>query len=167
MSQPYLPAPGYGYPPAGWATHPVRRANPVGLVLAVLGGSVALVGTLVDWYSPGSIALHDIIAGLDAPGAKAFPRAYFDWLMWALLALTVVTALFANTVGPLTTTLRVASPLLGALGAILVCASLGQLISGQSIFEHSGAGLWLVLAGFVLAGASGIIGPRRSSGPVG
>jgi hypothetical protein len=165
MSQPYGVSPGHWYgPPQGYGAPVARRANPVGITLAVIGGALALIGTLVDWYSPGSISLQDIIQALDAPGSKAFPKAYFDWLMWVLLAATVVAAVFANTVGPLSTPLRVVSPLFGALGAALVCTSLGQLLQGQSIFDHSSAGLFLVLAGFLLAGVSGILGPRR--GPI-
>lgn len=164
MSQPYLPAQGYGYPPPGRGGLASRTANPLGIALATIGGGLALIGTLVDWYSPGSTSWQDIIQALDAPGAKAFPKAYFGWLMWVLLALTVVAALFANTAGPLGTTLRVVSPLFGVLGAVLVCTSLGQLIQRGSIFDHSSAGLWLVLAGFILAGAGGIPGPRRSAG---
>ncbi len=162
MSEPYAAGPGYGYPPVGRDVRTDRTANPVGMAGAALGGVLALFGTLVDWYSPGSISLQDIIRALQAPGADAFPKAYFGWLLWVLLALTVVTALFANTVGPLTTALRVVSPLLGVLGAVLLCTSLGQLISNRSIFDHSSAGLWLVVVGFVIAGVSAIPGPRRS-----
>lgn len=165
MSRPYLPAQGYAYPPPGRGGPASRTANPLGIALATIGGALALIGTLVDWYSPGSTSLQEIIQALDAPGAKPFPKAYFGWLMWVLLALTVVAALFANTAGPLGSTLRVVSPLFGVLGAVLVCTSLGQLIQRGSIFDHSSAGLWLVLAGFILAGAGGISGPRRSAGP--
>lgn len=166
MSLPHLPSPGYGYPPPGRGASASRRANPVGIASAAIGGSLALLGTLLDWYSPGSISLQDILQALQAPGAKAFPRAYFGWLMWVLLALTVVTALFANTVGPLSTTFRVASPLIGVLGAVLICVSLGQLVRDQSIFDRSSAGLWLVLAGFLIAGMSAIPGPRRKREPM-
>jgi hypothetical protein len=51
--------------------------------------------------------------------------------------------------------------LLGALGAALVCVSLDQLVQSGSIFAHTAVGLWLVLGGFVVAGFSGVPGPRR------
>lgn len=166
MSGRYAAMPGSGYPPTAWGPPAARSANPVGIVVAIVGGALSLIGTLVEWYSPGSVTLQDIIRALDAPGAKAFPKAYFGWLMWVVLALTVVAALFANVAGPLSTPMRVASPVLGALGAILVCVSLGQLISGRSILDQSGAGLWLVLGGFIVAGLAGVLGPRRARGPM-
>lgn len=150
--------------PSAWQMHALRGANTMGIALAAIGGVVALIGTLVDWYSP-SVSLRDIILALDAPGAKAFPQAYFQWLMWVLLALTVAAALFANTVSPLSTALRVASPILGALGVVLVLVSLGQVIEGASIFSHASGGLWLVLGGFVVAGAAGTLGPVRLRPP--
>ena len=151
---------GFQYPPST-QLRSSRVGNPAAMLFALLGGAAALVGTLLDWYSPGPVSLSDIVHALDAPGAKAFPKAYFGWLMFVLLAVTVVAALFANAAHPLSTALRVISPLLGVLGAALVCLSLDQLIQGASIFDHTGAGLWLVLAGFVVAGLSGIPGPRR------
>jgi hypothetical protein len=152
---------GFAYPPA----RPVRRGNPGAMAFALIGGSAVLVGTLLDWYSPG-VSLPDIVKALDAPGAKAFPKAYFGWLMFVLLAVTVIATLFANAAHRLSTALRILSPLLGLLGAALACLSLHQLIQGASIFAHASVGLWLVLAGFVVAGLSGIPGPRRRS-PIG
>ena len=151
---------GFQYPPST-RLRASRVGNPAAMLFTVLGGATALVGTLLDWYSPGAISLKDIVNALDAPGAKAFPKAYFGWLMFVLLAATVVTALFANAAHRFSTALRVVSPLLGGLGAALVCLSLDQLIQGASIFDHTRAGLWLVLAGFVVAGLSGLPGPRR------
>ena len=40
--------------------------------------------------------------------------------------------------------------------------SLHQVITNGSIVDHSAAGLWLALAGFVVAGLSGVPGPRRA-----
>jgi hypothetical protein len=151
---------GFAHPPSTQLRTP-RVGNPAAMACAVAGGAAALVGTVFDWYSPGHTSLPDIVKLLDAPGAKAFPKAYFGWLMFVLLAATVVAALFANAAHPLSTALRIVSPLLGLLGAALVLVSLDQLVSGASIFDHAGAGLWLVLAGFVVAGFSGTPGPRR------
>jgi hypothetical protein len=150
---------GFAYPLA----RPTRFGNPVAMAFALVGGAAVLVGTLLDWYSRGDVSLQDIVKALDAPGAKAFPKAYFGWLMFVLLAATVMAALFANAVHPFSTALRIVSPLLGVLGAALVCLSLHQLSQGASIFDHTAVGLWLVLAGFVVAGLSGMPGPRRGA----
>ena len=147
---------GFAYPPP----RPTRVGNPVAMMLAIDGGAAALVGMLLNWYA-GDVSLGDIVDALDAPGAKAFPKAYFGWGMFALLAATVVTALVANTTLAIGGSLRVISPVLGVAGAALVLVSLHQLISTGSTFEHSAIGLWLVLAGFVVAGLSGIPGPRH------
>ena len=147
---------GFAYPPP----RPTRVGNPVAMMLAIDGGGAALVGMLLNWYS-GDVSLGDIVDALDAPGAKAFPKAYFGWVMFVLLAATVVAALLANTTLAVGGPLRVVSPVLGVAGAALVLVSLHQLISSGSIFEHSAIGLWLVLAGFVVAGLSGIPGPRH------
>jgi hypothetical protein len=150
---------GFAYRPQ----RPTRVGNPAAMAVALLGGAAALAGTALDWYSPGDVSLQDIVSALDAPGAKAFPQAYFGWLMFVLLAATVLAALFANVVHPLSTALRMVSPLLGVAGAALVCVSLHQIIRGASIFDHTAIGLWLVLAGFVVAGLSGVPGPRRGA----
>lgn len=146
---------GFAYPPP----RPTRVGNPVAMMLAIDGGAAALVGMLLNWYS--GVPLGDIVDALDAPGAKAFPKAYLGWIMFVLLAATVVAALLANTTLLVGGLLRVISPVLGGAGAALVLVSLHQLISSGSIFEHTAIGLWLVLAGFVVAGLAGIPGPRR------
>lgn len=146
---------GFAYPPP----RPTRVGNPVAMMLGIDGGAAALVGMLLNWYS--GVPLGDIVDALDAPGAKAFPKAYLGWIMFVLLAATVVAALLANTTLLVGGLLRVISPVLGGAGAALVLVSLHQLISSGSIFEHTAIGLWLVLAGFVVAGLAGIPGPRR------
>lgn len=139
----------------------LARPNLVGVSVAFGGGVLALLGTAVNWYSPGSVSLQDIVSILDLPGAKTLPKAYFGWALWVVLALTVICSMLGNVPGPLSTPGRIAGPLLGAGGAALVCASLSALIEGHSIFDHADAGLWFVLAGFLVAGAAGAFGPRR------
>jgi hypothetical protein len=178
VTYPYQPVPGPADPasgawaPAGYGSAygaygagrpPVRRVpNPVGIAIALVGGIAALVGVFVDWYT--DVQLGDIVNGLDADGAKAFPKAYFGWLMWVLLAATVVAALLANLPVGVAGALRVISPILGVLGAVLVIVSLHELIRGASVFDHSAGGLYLVLVGFVVSGAGGVPGPRRAVG---
>jgi hypothetical protein len=173
-SAPYPPGPGqggYGPPvPPGYGRYgasagrpPGRRAaNPAGIAVALIGGGTALIGTFVDWYT--GVTLGDIVNALDADGAKAFPKAYFGWLMWVLLAATVVTALFANLPHGAANALRVISPVLGALGVVLVLVSLNELSQQGSVFDHSSGGLYLVLLGFAVAGVGGLFGPRRAPG---
>ena len=166
MTHPYPPVsppPGYGYGADPYASpaSPVRRAaNPLGIVATLVGGGLVLLGSFLPWYT--DTYLGDIVNALDADGAKAFPKAYFDWLMWVLLAVTVVAGLFANLPLGAATALRIVSPILGALGAVLVFASLNDLISNGSAFDHSAVGLYLTLVGFLLAGVGGVLGPRRA-----
>ncbi len=150
-----------GWSPPYPGRPPVRRVvNPAGIAIALLGGGAALIGSFVDWYT--DVKLGDIVNALDVDGAKAFPKAYFGWLMWVLLAATVVTALFANLPHGAAGALRIVSPVLGAVGAVLVLVSLDELVQTGSVYDHSSGGLYLVLLGFVGAGVGGALGPRRS-----
>lgn len=149
---------------APYGPRAAARGNVVGIAVATLGGVLVVVGSLVDWYSPGSVKLQDIVYALDnVSGAKALPKAYFGWLMWVLLALAGAAAMFGNVPSPASTLCRVASPVLAVLAVVLACVSLSQLIEGRSIFDHAAAGLWLVLAGFVVIGVGGVLGPRRGA----
>ncbi|PZS25883.1 MAG: hypothetical protein DLM58_21620 [Pseudonocardiales bacterium] len=157
---PASPYPGYVLMPA---QPPKNRVGIVGAVVTVLGALTALAGTALHWYSVGGIDidLHDIEQATSPSGAKALPHTYFGWLLWVLLALTIVAALLANVPGPLSTTLRVLSPLLGVLSVILLLASLGQLQRDRSVFDDATVGLWAIVIGFIVTGFGGVFGPRR------
>lgn len=173
MTGPYPvpPPPGYGYgygPPGGPAAPPWagggRAVNPAGIAVSLVGGALVLLAAFLPWYSAGDndTVLADIVRALDVDGAKAFPKAYFGWLIWVVLAGCVVAALFANLPGRASGALRVAAPVLGAAGALCVVLALDDLIRQGSVFDNSGAGLYLTLIGFLVAGAGGALGPRRT-----
>ena len=161
MSSPEQTSP---YP--GYLLVPVRtprnRVGTTGVIVSVAGALMALVGTALPWYSVHGVhvRLQDFTAGTSASAAKALPHAYFGWLLWVLLALTIIAALLAAVPGPLSRTLRILSPLLGGLSALLMLVSLGQL-EEASIYNHTALGFWVILIGFISTGLGGSFGPRR------
>lgn len=146
---------------------PVRaqkdRAGIAGAIVTVVGTLTALVGTVLAWYSVtgADVDLQDFARGTSSAGAKDLPHMYFGWLLWLLLALTFVAALLATLPGPLSVTLRILSPLLGVLNAVLMVVSLGQLSPDNSIYDHTASGFWATLIGFIVTGFGGVFGPQR------
>ncbi|MEP7021821.1 MAG: hypothetical protein ABI808_14340 [Pseudonocardiales bacterium] len=153
------PYPGYMLVPV---RSPKNRVGTTGAIVTVVGALMALIGTALPWYSVNGVhvRLQDFTAGTSSSNAKPFPHAYFGWLLWVLLGLTLVAALLATLPGPLSTILRVLSPLLGVLSAFLLVISLGELLE-TSIYDHTALGFWAILIGFIVTGFGGVFGPRR------
>jgi hypothetical protein len=155
------PPPAYG----GYGSAPRRTFGVIGAILAIVGGAALVVGfTAVAWYSAGGRdikyqALHD---AMQLPGADSFGKLYFTWLGWALIAASVVIALLANVPTGAAATLRLLGLVVGIGSAVVTIFALKTGIgSFADVFKHTAVGLYLVLAGFVVAGIGAAVGPRR------
>jgi hypothetical protein len=141
------------------------RAGLIGIAVTTFGTLLLGLSMAIVWYAASRldhVNLQDIAKAADASSTKALPHMFFGWLLWVLWAATVVLALLANLPSAVSTGLRVISPTLGLLGALLVYVSLDEMITGgASVFDHATIGLWLALTGFVITGLGGAIGPRR------
>jgi hypothetical protein len=150
----------------------------VGLAVAGVGAIVLVVGFFLNWYSQDGqgAKFSDFHKQLDGPGAPGFPKMYFGWLGWALLALVIIAAVLANLpIGPAAAVMRILAPVLGIVGAAVTLLALNNFWdkykdllaqSGQpadvGLFKHSAIGLYMALAGFVIAGIAGVFGPKRA-----
>lgn len=181
------PTAGYGYPaqpPAmGPLTSQFARIDPgpsqgfgvAGALVAAVGAALVIVAfTAVDWFTHTGDShskfgdVHDLLssAGRYATGPA---KAYFSWLGWTLLIVALLSALLAvtPTVGrafrgltPVVAAAAVvvtfvAIKLLGGAGEVGITETYGDYL------DHARTGFYLAVAGFVLIGIGGLIGPRR------
>ncbi|HEY7048531.1 MAG TPA: hypothetical protein VH373_15030 [Jatrophihabitantaceae bacterium] len=170
---------GYGYGQGyggygSYSSQPRQTIGIVGLVVAFVGAIVLISGFFLNWYSAdgGHLKFSDIHKTLDGPGAPGLPKAYFGWLAWVLLALVIIAAVVANLpIGSASLPMRIAAPVIGLLGLLLTLLALNSYwdkvkdVNGGGdvgIFKHSAIGLYLTLAGFIIAGVAGVFGPRRA-----
>ena len=172
---------GYGYGQQGYGAYSSysqsrQSLGIVGLVVAIVGAIVLISGFFLNWYSQSGqgVKFSDIHKDLNAAGSLApgLSKAYFGWLAWVLLALVIIAAVAANLpIGPSALIFRIAAPVIGLLGVLLTLLALNSYfdkakdVAGATdvgIFKHSAIGLYLTLAGFVVAGVAGVFGPRRA-----
>jgi hypothetical protein len=163
--------------------------NPFGGAL-VLGGTVAvIVGlTVTPWAgnhrSSGTASdLHRFLSGSQLLLAgPALPDAFFSWLSWGLLVITVAlgTLAICPIQGNASFALRIFAFLAGSAAMAISFIALviavrwiakvssefgddgGPLSLSQSarfVVEHAGAGAWLTFGGFVLIAIGGLCGP--------
>jgi hypothetical protein len=180
---------GYGYQQGAqsWGGSGKREGSQsvgiIGLVGAAVGAILLILGaTALAWYKidgqDGKFSdLHNDVK--DAPGAAgvAMAKAYFGWLAWVLLALVIIAAVLANLpIGSPGLVFRIVAPVIGVLGLVLTLLALnnywdkskeaaqaqGADVGDLGIFKHSQIGLYLMLAGFLIAGVAGVFGPRRA-----
>jgi hypothetical protein len=180
---------GYGYQPGspswggGYGTQQQARQSVgiIGLIGAAVGAVLLIVSfTALAWYkiqgANGKFSdLHSDVK--DAPGAAGLglAKAYFGWLAWVLLALVVIAAVMANLpIGPSGLVFRIVAPVVGVLGLVLTLVASNNYwdklkdqfkaagIDDVGLFKHSQIGLYLTLAGFLIAGVAGVFGPRRA-----
>lgn len=178
---------GYGYQQGAqsWGASGQREGGQsvgiIGLVGAAVGAILLIVGaTALAWYKirgqNGKFSdLHTDIK--DAPGAAGLglAKAYFGWLAWVLLALVIIAAVLANLpIGSTSLVFRIVAPVIGVLGLGLTLLALNNYwdklkdqfqsvgIDDVGIFKHSQIGMYLMLAGFLIAGVAGVFGPRRA-----
>ncbi|MCU1656213.1 MAG: hypothetical protein JWO57_869 [Pseudonocardiales bacterium] len=158
-------------------TTPPRPALPgvgvAGITTLVAGAVLVLLSfTAFDWYgaasgadSRGAIRFHDLHSLAGLPGMPGLPKAYFGWLAWILLMVVILVGLAANMPSPATPALRAGGLLIGLAGAGATYVALSKLLdatgSSGGVFDHAKIGLWLALAGYVVAGAGAAVGARR------
>jgi hypothetical protein len=179
---------GYSYPQGGsswggsnYGTEKRQSVGIVGLAVAAVGAILLIIGvTALAWYKiaghSGKFSdLHGDVK--DAPGSVGLglAKAYFGWLAWVLLALVIITAVLASLpIGSSGLVFRIVAPVLGVAGLVLTLLAANNYwdkledqfhaagISDVGIFKHSQIGLYLTLAGFLIAGVAGVFGPRRA-----
>lgn len=168
---------GYGYQP-GWGGYGTQRRETVGIVGlagAAVGAILLIIGfTALKWYDIGGqeFKVNDLRKSLDRSGAPGFPKAYFSWLGWALLVLVVIAAVLASLpIGPSAVIFRTVAPVLGVVGIVITLLALNNYWDKAQdanpgldlgLVKHSAVGLYVTLAGFLIAGVAGVFGPRRA-----
>lgn len=133
-----------------------------GAGIAVSGAVLVVVSfTILDWLGPGGVTatFSDL-----RNGSKAFSLAYFTWLGWALLVLTLLVALGANLSRPVHRTLRLLGLVLGIAGlAMSLLALKSEGINWTGVLHHARLGLWVAMAGFLLVGIGAATGPALAT----
>lgn len=172
---------GYSYQQQSWSdgrsSQGTQSLGFIGLAVAAVGAILLIIGvTALKWYSYGAGAdqkFSDIHKDLNNPGAPGLSKAYFGWMAWVLLILVVLVAVAANLpIGSGATILRIVAPVLGIIGLVLTLVALNSYFDKAKdaaqaqgvdvgLFKHSAIGLYLTLAGFLIAGVAGVFGPRR------
>jgi hypothetical protein len=163
----------YSYPQQTWGARRRETVGVIGLIGGAVGAALLIVSfTALAWYRiiGRDIKFSDIHKSLNEPGAPAFPKAYFGWLGWVLLALVVVSAVLASLpIGSAALTFRIVAPATGLVGIIVTLLALNNywdkannVLGDVGVFKHSAAGLYLTLIGFLIAGVAGVSGPRRA-----
>jgi hypothetical protein len=169
---------GYGQGYSGYGNEQRQTLGIVGIAVAIVGAVVLISGFFLSWYKiAGQEAkFSDIHKDLSDAGSLApgLAKAYFGWLAWVLLVLVIIAAVVANLpVGAAVLPMRIVAPVIGLLGVLLTLLALNSYWdkakdtpAGQGadlgIFKHSAIGLYLTLAGFIIAGVAGVFGPRRA-----
>jgi hypothetical protein len=150
----------------------------VGLAAVVLGAVLVLVSfTALSWYgggrgadSAGAAKFGDLHTLATAVAGSGLGRTYFSWLAWILLILVIVIGLAANIPSPGTGALRGIGLVVGGAAAVLTYLAVAKLFDAVhalggtqvGVFDHAQPGLYLALAGFLLAGVGAAIGPKRA-----
>jgi hypothetical protein len=152
-----------------------RSIGVAGIGLVLLGVVALLVSFTapVDWYpgstGPSAVAhirfsdLHHLTA---ASGSVAIAKAYFGWLAWVLLIVLIIVGFAANMPTPAADGLRVLGFVVGLAGAAVTYVALNRLAGSAGsggAFEHSRAGVWLAVTGYLVAGVGAAVGPKRDA----
>jgi hypothetical protein len=156
---------------------PSRTFGVMSALVAVIGAVLVVVAfTAVDWFDSSMSLGHfsDVRSLLDAGGSLAYgpAKVYFDWLGWVLLGVAFVTALLAA-VPTLGAPFRIIAPIVAAGGIVMTFLSVklvrsGALVGGLNepsygrYLSHAGPGFYLAVAGFLLMGIAGALGPQRA-----
>ena len=163
---------GYSYPQQAWGTRRRETIGVIGLIGAVAGATLLIVSfAALAWYRivGHDITFSDFHRSLNQPGAPGFPKAYFGWLGWVLLALVVISAVLASLpIGSAALTFRIVAPATGVIGIVVTLLALNSYwdkaantFGDVGVFKHSAVGLYFALIGFLIAGVAGVFGPRR------
>ncbi len=147
---------------------PSQTFGAVAAAVTLVGAVLVLVSfTLTNWLTGHNTHFNDLRATLDTnAGSFSEPaRSFFGWLGWVLLIVTTLAALLAA-VPTLGTPFRFVSPIV-AIGAIVITFLAIQLVRGNpalsysDYLKHARAGFYLAVAGFLLTGIGGAIGPAH------
>lgn len=155
---------------------PPRSIGTRGIGLVLVGALTVLISfTVLEWY-PGSngpsavthIRFADLHEASNFELAPVLPNAYFGWLAWVLLLLVLAVGWAANLPTPASGVLRllgVAVGLGGTVATYFALDALSEINEGDYPLHNASAGIWLTLAGFLVAGTGAAIGPRRGHDP--
>ncbi len=152
-----------------------RVVGAPGLALTALGGLMVVVSfTVLGWYSAsggvdtvGAIGFGELHAQTRSFDAPQLARDYFAWLSWVLLLATIGMGIEANLPSRSSGSFRVLGFVSGCVGAGVTYLALHSLWGALAdrygadvgVFRHASLGLWVALAGFVLAGLGAALGP--------
>lgn len=166
--------PPYEQAPSGQAPYRPPPMNPfgtesnqafgiVGTVLTLLGGIILVVSfTAVDWFTQG-LSFSDVSTQLNNGNGNGFATAYFGWLAWVFLIITVVAGVLASFPSPALRALRIIGVVVGvaAAGLTFLAINLGAGTTYGHNLAHARVGFYLAIVGFLLAGIGAGIGPRK------
>lgn len=144
----------------------------MGIALVLVGAVLVLLSfATLDWYAApppgpdvvsGSTTFSALHHNADQLGGAGLASAYFSWLSWLLLIAVITVGAATLVVRKNVDAYRVGGLFLGLVGAATTYYALNQMAgasSGGGTFDHASIGVWLTLAGFLLAGAGAAIGP--------
>ncbi|MEO9110425.1 MAG: hypothetical protein ABI368_09420 [Jatrophihabitantaceae bacterium] len=167
--------PQYGQPQYGQPAYPQQaygsrgRATPgvAGLILTGLGAILLIVaGTALNWFKGGgSSKLSDIRQVIsNESSVNAITKAYFTWLIWALIAVGVIAAIAANVPSPAATGMKVLGALVGFAAIILtfLAIRIGQGFPYSQVLKQTRTGFYIASIGFLLVAIGALVGPRRN-----
>jgi hypothetical protein len=155
-------------PQPGAAAAATRPPAPADFVIDGVGAAIIGVGlmllilalTTLDWYRnvsqfgyTGSSTFGTIRAatrGYTSDGAHGLALAYFHWLAYALVALTVLTALIAKLTGSRILVLIAGNVLVALAGTILTAVAFIAGGPASALFTHGGPGFWCAFVGFLV-----------------
>ncbi|MDT4907682.1 MAG: hypothetical protein QOF87_3090 [Pseudonocardiales bacterium] len=150
-----------------------RSMGTRGIALVLIGALALLISfTVLEWY-PGSsqpsavahIRFADLHQASDFDLAPVLSGAYFGWLAWVLLLLVIAVGFAANVPTQASGVLRILGAAIGLGGVVATyyaLAGLSRRNEGDYPLHNASAGIWLALAGFLIAGLGAALGPMRA-----
>jgi len=150
---------------------PSESAGIVGLAVTAVGALLLVIGVAaLNWYtvlgqagklSDLGVSAKDIDAGL--------MKAYSGYLVWILVLAVVAAAVIASLPSGAAALFRIIAPVLGVIGVVVTLLASSTFwnkakdtgLQDAGVFKHAQIGLFLTLAGFLIAGIAGVFGPRR------
>lgn len=150
---------------------PSESAGIVGLAVAAVGALLLVIGVAaLNWYTvlgqEGKLSdLGDSAKDLDA----GLMKAYSGYLVWILVLAVVAAAVVASLPSGAAALFRIIAPVLGVIGVVVTLLASSTFwnkakdtgLQDAGVFKHAQIGLFLTLAGFLIAGIAGVFGPRR------
>lgn len=152
-----------GYPLPGFAAKPERPPVVVGAVLLLVGSALLIVGSFLNWLSVDAPSLSSFGLDLSFNGfggegeTKDGPVFVFLAVVLAAFGITLLAARKVLAVAILSVIAAVLALLAAAIDVADVRDAVDDLKALDPTFEATmGPGLWVVLAGAIVALAGGI-----------